>query len=143
MQVFRPIDYTAATLVGRGLKVMLASSQPENGTADKLSRLGGSVEVMEESYAALAAMLDDPQGYGLFVMDADTLGGIVEAMRIVTLLHASQPRMPVILISASCGPQLFPEEVSDPIMLRAPVSNVSLRVGFEHALRDRMVWQAA
>jgi hypothetical protein len=143
MQVFRPIDYTAATLVGRGLKVMLATSQPENGTADKLARLGSSVEVMEESYAALAAVLDDPQGYGLFVMDADSLGGIVEAMRIVTLLHASQPRMPVILISASCGPQIFPEEVSEPIMLRAPVSNVSLRVGFEHALRDRMVWQAA
>jgi hypothetical protein len=143
MQVFRSIDYTAATLVGRGLKVMLATSQPENGTADKLSRLGGSVEVMEESYAALAAVLDDPQGYGLFVMDADTLGGIVEAQRIVTLLHASQPRMPVIMISASCGQQVFPEEVSDPIMLRAPVSSVSLRVGFEHALRDRMVWQAA
>jgi hypothetical protein len=143
MQVFRPIDYTAATLVGRGLRVMLATSQPDGGTADKLSRLGGSVEVMEESYAALAAVLDDPQGYGLFVMDADSLGGIVEAMRIVGLLHASQPRMPVILISASCGPQVFPEEVSEPIMLRAPVSNVSLRVGFEHALRDRMVWQAA
>jgi hypothetical protein len=143
MQVFRSVDYTAATLVGRGLKVMLATSQPEGGTADKLARLGSNVEVMEESYSALAAVLDDPQGYGLFVMDADTLGGIVEASRIVELLHASQPRMPVILISASCGPQLFPEDVSEPIMLRAPVSNVSLRVGFEHALRDRMVWQAA
>jgi DNA-binding NtrC family response regulator len=143
MQAFRPVDYTAATLVGRGLKVLLATSQPENGIADKLSRLGGSVEVIEESYAALAAMIDDPQGYGLFVMDADTLGGIVEAMRIVTLLHANQPRLPVILISDSCGTQTFPEEVSEPIMLRAPVSPVSLRVGFEHALRDRLAWQAA
>lgn len=143
MQVFRSIDYTQATLPGRGLRVMLATTQPENGIADKLARLGGSVEMVEESYAALAAVLDDPLGYGLFVMDADSLGGIVEAMRIVTLLHAGRPHMPVILISASCGPQLFPEDVADPIMLRAPVSNVSLRVGFEHALRDRMVWQAA
>jgi hypothetical protein len=30
-----------------------------------------------------------------------------------------------------------------PVTLRAPVSAVSLRVGFEHALRDRLAWRAA
>jgi hypothetical protein len=39
--------------------------------------------------------------------------------------------------------QVFPEDRSAPILLRAPLSAVSLRVGFEHALRERRLWRAA
>jgi len=44
----------------------------------------------------------------------------------------------VILVSRDCPNQVFPAERRAPIVLRAPLSAVSLRVGFEHALRDRL-----
>ena len=52
------------------------------------------------------------------------------------------PRLPVIIVGAHQGEQSFPEDIERPVRLRAPVSAVSLRVGFEHALRGRMLWAA-
>jgi hypothetical protein len=143
MQVFRPIDYVPATLVGRGLRVMLAGASADSAVADKLARLGGEVEAEVEGYMALGAVMDDPQGYGLFVINADGLGGPEEGQRICALLKGAYPRLPVIIVGGDCRTQSFPEEITDPVRLRAPVSSVSLRVGFEHALRERMLWDAA
>ena len=44
MQVFRPIDYVPATLVGRGFRVMLAGAAADSVVAEKIARLGGAVE---------------------------------------------------------------------------------------------------
>jgi hypothetical protein len=52
-------------------------------------------------------------------------------------------RLPVILVSRECQQQQFPEDRGDAVVLRAPLSAVSLRVGFEHALRDRLLMRAA
>ncbi len=49
----------------------------------------------------------------------------------------------MILISRDCAAQVFPDDPLDAVQLRAPLSAVSLRVGFEHALRERMFWRAA
>jgi hypothetical protein len=88
-------------------------------------------------------MIDDPQGYGLFVMDTDAFGGLEAGLRAFQMLRAADVRVPVILVGRDCGAQVFPDERSAPIMLKAPLSMVSLRVGFEHALHDRVVWRAA
>lgn len=142
MQVFRPVDYVPATLVGRGLRVMLTGATENSTVADKLARLGGAVEAEPEAFMALSMVMDDPNGYSLFVIDADGLGGNHEAQRICGLLKGAFPRLPVIIVGGGVGAQSFPEDIEHPVRLRAPVSSVSLRVGFEHALRERMLWAA-
>jgi hypothetical protein len=143
MQIFRPIDYVPATLVGRGLRVLLTGAHADSPVAEKLARLGGAVEVETEAFMALSLVMDDPHGYSLFVIDADGLGGNDEAQRICGLLKGAFPRLPVIIVGGHAGEQSFPEDAERPVRLRAPVSAVSLRVGFEHALRDRMMWENA
>jgi hypothetical protein len=143
MQAFRPVDYVPATLVGRGLRVMLTGAAEDSPVADKLARLGGAVEAEPEAFMALSMVMDDPQGYGLFVIDADGLGSGNEAQRICSLLKGAFPRLPVIIIGGNTVAQSFPEDIAHPVRLRAPVSSVSLRVGFEHALRERLMWEAA
>jgi hypothetical protein len=142
MQVFRPIDYVPATLVGRGFRVMLAGADANDPVADKLARLGGEVEAEPEGFMALGAVMDDPQGYGLFVISVDGVGGDESAKRICSLLKGAYPRLPVIIIGGQCRDQSFPEEIVEPVQLRAPLSSISLRVGFEHAMRERMMWNA-
>lgn len=143
MQVFRPIDYVPATLVGRGFKVMLAGADAGSAVAGKLARLGGEVEAEPEAFMALGAVMDDPQGYGLFVINADGIGGDEPAQRVCALLKGAYPRLPVIIIGGECQDQRFPEEIVEPVRLRAPLSAISLRVGFEHAMRERMLWATA
>jgi hypothetical protein len=143
MQIFRPTDYFPAMLVGRGLRIMLAGNSEGSKIAEQLGRLGGAVEAETEGFAALGAVMDDPQGYGLLVIDSDGLGGAEEGQRICGLLKGAFPRLPVIVLSSNCPEQSFPEDIEQPVRLRAPVSSVSLRVGFEHALRVRILWDAA
>ncbi|MGL5011924.1 MAG: hypothetical protein ACRC6I_18800 [Paracoccaceae bacterium] len=143
MQVFRPIDYVPATLVGRGFRVMLAGADAQSAVADKLARLGGEVEAEVEGFMALGAVMDDPLGYGLFVINADGGGGDEAAKRICALLKGAYPRLPVIIVGGDCREQNFPEEIVEPVRLRAPLSSISLRVGFEHAMRERMMWNVA
>ncbi|EEW26111.1 hypothetical protein [Rhodobacter ferrooxidans] len=113
-------------------------------TASKrIAGFGGTVELETEMYAALSALLEDPVNYGLFVMDCDAFGGIEAGMKAFAMLGMLRAQMPVILISKDCAVQTFPEDRSAPIQLRAPLSAVSLRVGFEHALRERRLWRAA
>ncbi len=139
MHVFRPVDYAPATLLGGGMRILLASSSA--GLADRLARLGGTVEVEGEVYAALSALHDDPQGWGLFVIDAEATG-LEEARRLAALAHAARAMLPVIILSPLVAGQVFPEDPAEPVMLRAPVSAVSLRVCVEHALRGRLAWAA-
>ena len=140
MQVFRPIDYLPATLVGRGFRVMLAGADANSAVAGKLARVGGEVEAEPEGFMALGAVMDDPQGYGLFVINSDGVGGEEAALRLCSLLKGAYPRLPVIIVGVDNGEQTFPEEVIEPVRLRVPLSSVALRVGFEHAMRERMLW---
>lgn len=146
MQVFRHSD-SDATVVGWDIRVMLLSGDgggAGNPVARALAGLGGLVDGEAELYTALAALIDDPLGYGLFVMECDGFGGIEAGHLAVSRLTAAGLRLPALLISRDCREQRFPAERAAPVLLRAPLSAVSLRVGFEHALRDRLlarVWQ--
>ncbi len=128
-------------LAGAGVRALLLSGEGENGPlAHRLTALGARVELQGELYAALSDLLDDPQGAGLFVVDCDTTHaeGIAGVRRAIHVLAETGRHIPVILISGQIVRQSFPEDRHAPVELRAPLSAVSLKVGYEHALRDRI-----
>lgn len=143
MQVNHDFNPAAALPVGWGVRVLLLTAEAHSPLQDRIAGLGGMIDTETEVYSALSSMIDDPMGYGLFVMDCDGLGGIEAGQRAVATLAAVHSRVPVILVSKEQAAQVFPQERDAPVCLRAPISAVSLRVGFEHALRDRLMWRAA
>ena len=143
MHVTHDFDPGTALPVGWGVRVMLLCADEANALVRRIAGLGGAVEIETEVYSALSAMIDDPMGYGLFVMDCDAFGGPEAGRRAAAALAAVKSRIPVILVSNDHAAQVFPQEREAPVCLRAPISAVSLRVGFEHALRDRLMWRAA
>ena len=143
MQVNHDFSPAAALPVGWGVRVLLLTPEQRSPLQDRIAGLGGMIETETEVYSALSAMIDDPMGYGLFVMECDGLGGIEAGMRAATTLAAVNSWIPMILVSADHAAQVFPQERTEPVRLRAPLSAVALRVGFEHALRDRLMWRAA
>ncbi|MGL6209271.1 MAG: hypothetical protein ACRC14_05520 [Paracoccaceae bacterium] len=139
MQIIRSLEQDNAAQVGWGIRVMLATTVGAEGVvAKRLAGLGGKVECLGELYTAMSMVADDPYGYGLFVIEADAFGDLAEVRRTVAMLPEAAARVPLILISRDCPNQIFPADRGQPIVLRAPLSAVSLRVGFEHALRDRL-----
>lgn len=143
MKYLRAVKNETATRTGRGLRVLVLTEGLDPAVHERLVGLGAQVDTQTELYTALAAMIDDPRGFALFVMDVDAFGGAAAGLRAFSMLRAAEVRIPVILVGAEFGRQVFPVERSAPIMLQAPLSMVSLRVGFEHALHDRMFWRAA
>lgn len=139
MQVIRSIEPQNLALVGFGIRVILVSpAAGENGIQHRLAGMGGIVEQKTELFEGLEALIDDPLDYGLCVIDCDAVGGLEAGRRAVQLLSVATRRVPVILISSECRGQEFPADSHAPVVLRAPASAVSMRVGFEHALRDRL-----
>lgn len=143
MQFTRKFDTSDALPVAWGVRVLLLSPDERTPLRGRIAGLGGMVETETEIYSALAAMIDDPMGYGLFVMECDGLGGAEAGARAAMTMAAVKSRIPMILVSSDHAAQVFPQERTAPVCLRAPLSTVSLRVGFEHALRDRLMWRAA
>lgn len=124
---------------GHGIRALLLSREAPP-LARRLAALGAMVEARDELYTALSDILDDPLDVGLFVVDCDTIGteGSEAVRKAVRVVSQTQRHIPVILISADFTRQNFPEDRHMPVELRAPLSAVSLKVGFEHALRDRI-----
>ena len=96
------------------------------------------MELTGDLFVGLEAAIEDPADYGLFVIDCDAIGGLDAGRRAFAMLADVARRLPVILISKECQQQAFPEDRYAPIVLRSPLSAVSMRVGFEHALRERL-----
>ena len=146
MQFVRSFEPEAATQVSWAMRILVLSSEGESGILGRrLAGLGGTVEACDELFKALSDIIEDPSGYGLFVIDCDSanVGGLEAAQRAIQLVGEAACRVPVILISHECHEQRFPMERRVPVILRAPLSAVSLKVGFEHALRDRLMFEAA
>ncbi len=143
MQHLRAVKSEKVRPVGDGVRVLVLNDGSDLATRERLLELGGRVDIETELYTALSQLMDDPLGYGIFIMDVDTFGGVETGLRAFRMLRAADVRIPIILVGRGFLAQAFPEERSAPILLRAPLSMVSLRVGFEHALQDRMMWRAA
>ncbi|MDO8982212.1 hypothetical protein [Cypionkella sp.] len=139
MQVIRSLEQHSASPVGLGIRVILVSqSLNSSPLPHRLAGLGGKVEIADDLFVGLEAVIEDPAGYGLCVIDCDAFGGLAAGRRAHELLTDVARRVPVILLSKDCAAQEFPEERGEAVVLRAPTSGISLRVGFEHALRDRL-----
>ncbi|MBD3764639.1 MAG: hypothetical protein IE927_07845 [Rhodobacterales bacterium] len=143
MQMFRMEDTRQASPVGWGVQALLLADPADEALAAGVARFGVRLTVEGELYAGLSAIADDPAEWGLLVMDCDRFGGLSTVQHALALLGEEARRVPTILISSGCAAQEFPEDRRAPIRLRGPVSLLALRVGIEHALRDRLVWRAA
>lgn len=143
MQMFRMDEARQASPVGWGVQALLLADPADDRLATGVARFGVRLTHEGELYAALSAIADDPAEWGLLVVDCDRFGGLAAVQRALALLGEDAQRVPTILISADCAAQEFPEDRHSPIRLRGPVSSLALRVGIEHALRDRLVWRAA
>ncbi len=140
MQMFKALEQDDAARVGWGVRVLLASPTGQGGhIARRLSGLGGQVEVEEQLYDALSQLIDDPRGTQMLVVDCDAYGGIEAGRRGFALLADQAQHMPIVLITSHCREQTFPPNRDSPIVLRAPVSAVALRVAFDAAFRGRRV----
>lgn len=146
MQIIRSPEQDHAAVVGRAVRVLLLTSEGQTGMMGRrLAGLGTRVDVVDEMFAALSDLIDDPTGTALFVVDCDSasVGGLEAAQRAMRMLGDVAQRVSVILVSSECREQRFPQDRCAPILLRAPLSAVALKVGFEHALRERFLYQAA
>lgn len=145
MQQLRHLLTKGDLPAGWGLRILLLTpdiNATEGMLAQYFSDMGAIVDTETDIYAALDAVVDDPTGFGLFVMDCDPYGGFEAGRRAMLMIGGRLRPLPTILLSQDCPEQTFPGARHAPILLRLPVTKVSLRVGFEHALRDRLVFRA-
>lgn len=144
MDLFNTFDQSVATVVSFGVRTLLISNEGVAGPiARKLAGLGCQIEAEGELYSALDHVMDDPSAYSLIVVDCDTVGGIELGRRAHSLLQVTRRCIPMILVSRECQVQVFPETRYEPTILRAPLSSVSLRVGFEHAMQEKLLMARA
>lgn len=144
MTLFNAVDPFSATVVGFGVRTLLISTEPTHGPVSRrLSGMGCHIEICDELYFALDRVLDGPQDFELIVIDCDSIGGLAQGRRGHVLLKATGRFTPVILVSSECAEQTFPCNRHEATELRAPLSAVSLRVGFEHAMQERLLMARA
>lgn len=128
MSLFKTITRAAAKL-RRGLSVMVLGPVQSDGlgrAADRIAELGGAIEHQAEMFTALSALIDDPAGYGLFVMECDSYGGLAAGRTACAMLGSLTTRIPVILITGESCENAIPERSQDPIILPAPLSKMAL-----------------
>jgi hypothetical protein len=150
VHIFRQDDAEVAAIVSWGVRVLLLAADDsveagpvQNQIAAPIARLGGVIETEKDAFAALETLIMDCTGFGLFVINCDHVGGLEASRKLVSLMHKGGVTIPVILVSTECRTSEFPSDSHAPVVLRAPLSSVAIRVGFEHAMRDRLVFHAA
>jgi hypothetical protein len=133
-------------MVGRRVQVLLVSSEGAAGVTGRwLTAIGARVDAVEEFFAALSDLIDDPMGYRLMVVDCDGQDslGLDCVQGAIRRLGEVADRVSVILISSECRMAHFPDDRTRPIVLPAPLSAAALKKGFDHVLRLRFLHQAA
>lgn len=144
MNLFNTFDQFSATKVGFGVRALLITDLGEdNPLSQKLAGLGCLVESIEDVYSALDRVVDGPDEFELVVVDCDSCGGLALGLRAHAILKATGRCIPMILVSHETTEQSFPNSRYEPTLLRSPFSKVSLRVGFEHALQERLFYARA
>lgn len=138
MQIFRlkqEIDQSE-----KPFSAMVVSREgPLGGTTRRLVAMGGVPEVVDELYDGLGAFADDHRAADLLVVDCDGFGGLDAVRRAVGRLCPNDLRAPVVLISADCREQIFPMRRAEPIVLRAPLSKIALRLALETVFQGRFL----
>ncbi|MFN7225397.1 MAG: hypothetical protein ACK4MS_15405 [Paracoccaceae bacterium] len=134
MRMVMPLASEAGLLTGWTGSVLLASASGDAGeTARTLAAVAGRVMVQRVLYDALSLFLDDPREADMLVIECDPFGGLAAGRRAFAILSDTNPRLPVVLISAECQEQTFPLGRDAPYCLRSPVSEVALRIALSSA----------
>jgi hypothetical protein len=144
MQLLKPLNSHDSAGANRDLRVLVCCAEVQSAVARHLKDFGTQVEIIAEVFTALAEVIDDPAGTSVLVLNCDTPGidGLAGGHRAVRMMGEVQGRIPVILIAKDCPQQRFPIDRLAPVELRAPVTALSLRAAFDHALRDRLAYLA-
>lgn len=137
MQTFIQTNRQHVTTHTLGVRVMLLTDQVDSRTGQRLADYGSLVDVSDALDEAIAAILDDPMGYDLFVMECDAFGGISGAEQAISSLIAGDARMRVMLVSREFDVPAYPLGRRSAVCLPDVVSDASFRIGFDHVLRDR------
>ena len=137
MQTFIQTDRLRVQPHTMGVRVMLLSDHAEGRTGQRLADYGSVVDVADGLDGAVTAILDDPFGYDLFVMDCDGFGGIAGAEQAISSLIAGDAKMRVMLVSREFDVPAYPLGRRTAVCLPENVSDTSFRIGFDHVLRDR------
>lgn len=137
MQTFIQTSRQQTQTQTRGVRVMLLTDQTDGRTGQRLAGYGSIVEVTDELDDAVTAILEDPIGYDLFVMDCDGFGGIAGAEQAISTLIAGEAKMRVMLVSREFDVPAYPLGRRTAVCLPEDVSDASFRIGFDHVLRDR------
>jgi hypothetical protein len=122
----------------RGVRVMLLTDQAEGATGRRLAAFGSVVDVSDGLEGAVSAILEDPFGYDLFVMDCDGFGGVPGAERAISALISGGARMRIMLVSRDFEVPAYPLGLRSAVCLPEDVGDDSFRIGFDHVLRDRV-----
>ncbi|MDE3028199.1 MAG: hypothetical protein KGH84_07360 [Paracoccaceae bacterium] len=118
----------------RKRSVLIVSAAPATSGSDWIAGVfGAQVEVITELYTALEAVEVDPVNWSLVMIDCEGFGGLDEVTRAIARVACLGATVPVILSAMEVAEQSFPAE--GPVVLRAPITRLSLRMGVEHALR--------
>jgi hypothetical protein len=120
-----------------GVRIMLLTDHSDGRTAQFLTDFGSLVDVSDKLEDAVTAILRDPFGYDLFVMDCDGFGGIAGAEQAISSLIAGAAKMRVMLVSREFDVAVYPLGRRTAVCLPEDVSETSFRIGFDHVLRDR------
>jgi hypothetical protein len=123
----------------RGVRVMLLTDHADGSTGRRLASYGSVVDAAVTLDEAVSAILEDPFGYDLFVMDCDAFGGVLGAERAISALISGGARMRVMLVSRDFDVPAYPLGVRTAVCLPENVGDDSFRIGFDHVLRDRTV----
>lgn len=137
MQTFIQTDRQHVQPHTLGVRVMLLTDRPDGPTVQRLVDYGSLVDVSDDLAEAVAAILEDPFGYDLFVMDCDGFGGIAGAEQAIATLIAGAAKMRVMLVSREFDVPAYPLGRRTAVCLPEEVSDASFRIGFDHVLRDR------
>ena len=136
VQTFIQTNSQRARSHAPGVRVMLLSEHVEGRTGQRLADYGSVVDVADALEDAVNAILDDPLGYDLFVMDCDGFGGIAGAERAISTLIAGDAKMRVMLVSREFDVPAYPLGRRTAVCLPEDVSDASFRIGYDHVLRD-------
>jgi hypothetical protein len=117
---------------------MLLTDQPQGESAQRLARYGSLVQAEGELFTALSAVLEDPMGFDLFVMECDAFGGIAGAEKAISTLIAAEARMRFMLVCRDFDVPAYPLGRRTAVCLPNPATEASFRRGFDHVLRDRV-----
>jgi hypothetical protein len=120
-----------------GVRVMLVTDQPEGATASRLIGYGSFLDIEDAVEVGVAAILEDPMGYDLFVLDCDAFGGIDAAEVAIAALIEGDARMRVLLVSREFDEPAYPLGRRSAVCLPVITDEDEFRRGFDHVLRDR------